>query len=98
MALIQINDTALVKAKAEELASNSVQVESARQSIEHILMEVKEYWAQTQQDAQTFTTGLEQNVKFIETVIGCNKDFSTAIINYMNVTEKVANTGVGGEA
>lgn len=96
MALIQINDTATVKSKAEELASNSVQLESVRQSIEHVLMEVKEYWNQTQQDAQAFTKGLDENVKYLETVIGCNKDFSTTITNYMDVTEKVASTSVGG--
>ena len=74
MAII-INDTATVKAKAEELVAETEKIESVTQSIEHILGELNEYWSAVQEDQQTFYNGLKQNVSDLETIHKCNYDY-----------------------
>lgn len=94
MALIKINNTGQVKNDAEEIATNAIKINSVAESIEFILTEVKGYWEQTQQDAQTFYTGLEQNVGILKTIAECNKDFSTTITKYAENQEKTGNNSV----
>ena len=93
MAII-INYTATVKAKAEELVAEAEKIESVTQSIEHILGELNEYWSAVQEDQQTFYNGLKQNVSDLETIHKCNYDFSNAIVEYMEVTDKTSATTV----
>jgi len=87
---IIITDTATVKVESENLASNAVQLESVKVTIENALNETKAAWEQSQADAQTFTQGLTDDIQFLEEVIACNKDFANAIQNYMEATEKTA--------
>ena len=93
MAII-INNTATVKAKAEELLVEAEKLESVTQSIEYILGELNEYWSAGQDDQQTFYNGLKQNVEELETIHKCNYDFSNALVEYMEVTEKTSGTTV----
>ena len=93
MAII-INDTATVKAKAEELVAEAEKIESVTQSIEQILGELNEYWSAVQEDQQTFYNGLKQNVSDLETIHKCNYDFSNATVEYMEVTDKTSATTV----
>ena len=79
---IGIKDTSAAITSAEELNALSFDIDSARESIESILNEVKEYWEQTQQDAQTFSTGLEKNIESLKSITECNKEFSIAVENY----------------
>lgn len=90
MALIQITNTQQAKTDAENLASSAVETESVIESIEYILSEIKQYWEESQQDAQTFSTGLETNVNTLKTIVECNKDFSAAITKYAENQEKTA--------
>lgn len=85
-----INNTTAVKAAAEQISNNTVQLESARQSIEHALNETRQSWEQSQADAQTFTKALDENVQYLGEIIGCNKDFAIAIENYMTATEQTS--------
>ena len=91
---IVINNTGQVKSSADQLSANSVKLNSVSESLEYILSEVKEYWEQSQQDAQTFSTGLQENIDKLSTIVSCNKEFSSAITNYMDVTEKISSTTV----
>lgn len=91
---IAIKDTASVISSAEELNLLSFDIDSARESIEHILNEVKEYWEQTQQDAQTFSTGLEKNVESLKSITECNKEFSVAVRNYAEKQESTSQQSV----
>ena len=93
MAII-INDTATVKTKAQELIAEAEKIESVTQSIEYILGELNEYWSAVQEDQQTFYNGLKQNVTDLETIHKCDFDFSNAIIEYMEVTDKTSATTV----
>ena len=90
MALIKINNTAQAITDAEEVSVTAVLMESCATSIEHILNEVKQYWEQTQQDAQTFSKGLEENVEKLKNIVDCNKEFSQLVTRY---AENQDNTG-----
>ena len=57
-------------------------------------MEIKNYWAETQEDQQAFAKGLEENTQVLENIIACNNDFSQAIIQYMEVTDKTSQTTI----
>lgn len=94
MALIKINNTAQAISDAEEIASAAVKINSVAESIEFILSEVKSYWEQTQQDAQTFYNGLEQNVGILKTIAECNKDFSQIVTKYAENQDKTGQNAV----
>ena len=83
---ISINNIQNVVNSAEQLAALTTDLESARDSVEYILNEVKEFWSQTQQDAQTFSEGLTQNLESLKTMSECNKEFAQAITNYAEST------------
>ena len=72
MASIEIKDSANVINSAETLATQTVKMDSARESIQAILTELGQYWSQTQQDAQTFSKELQQNVEKMGTIVECN--------------------------
>lgn len=93
MAII-INNTALVKSKAEELITEAEKIESVKTSIEYILSELNEYWNAGQDDQQAFYNGLKQNMTELETIHVCNTEFSNAMIEYMEVTDKTSATTV----
>lgn len=95
MALV-INNTQQVKDYASQLATNAEKISSVQYSIDYILNELAEYWEQTQEDAQTFATGLKNNSSNLETIVECNKEFAVAIENYINATESTASTTVSG--
>ena len=97
MAII-INNSDLVKEDATALAANSVQIDSIRHSIDFILGELAEYWEQTQQDAQAFTTGLKDESKYLTNIVECNKAFAEAITSYITATENVGKRTTGGRA
>lgn len=88
MALIKINNTAQAISDAEEVATTTVELKSAASSIEFILNEVKSYWEQTQQDAQTFSEGLQKNVEKLNNIVECNNEFSQVVIKYAENQEK----------
>ena len=95
MAII-INDTLSVKKMADELNVESNKIESVKDSIAYILKELKEYWSETQEDQQSFYNGLSKCVESLETIHTCNLEFSNAIIDYMDVTEKISTNVIGG--
>lgn len=88
MALIKINNTAQAISDASELATNATELSSVTDSIEYILGEIGAYWEQSQEDAQSFTKGLEQNVETLQTIVECNKEFSQVIEKYAENQEK----------
>ncbi len=89
MAII-INNTATVKSDAEELKSESVKIESVKNSIEYVLAELNEYWNEVQEDQQVFYKGLQADQEALETIKACNDEFSDSIIEYMEVTDKTS--------
>lgn len=93
MAII-INNTATVKSKAEELITESEKLESVKSSIEYILNELNEYWDANQEDQQQFYNGLKQNLTELETIYTCNNEFSNAMVEYMEVTDKTSATTI----
>lgn len=93
MAII-INNTATVKSNAEELKTESVKIESIKDSIEFILSELNEYWNAVQEDQQVFYKGLQTDKEALEIVKSCNDEFSDAIIEYMEVTDKTSSQTV----
>lgn len=94
MANIAIKNTTVVKREAENLITQTEKIESVKDSIKWILMEIKNYWAETQEDQQAFAKGLEENTQVLENIIACNNDFSQAIIQYMEVTDKTSQTTI----
>ena len=90
MAKISINDTAKAISDAQELATNAVQIDSVRESLEYILNEVKAYWEETQQDAQKFSSGLSKNVINLQSMVECNKEFANVITKYAEAQGKTA--------
>ena len=82
MAII-INNTATVK------------IDSCKESIEYILNELSEYWSATSQDQQGFHKELKDNANVLNNICTCNRDFSSAIVQYMEVTEGTSNKTVG---
>ena len=67
MAII-INNTDLVKSKAEELKTETVDLRSVKESIDYILAELNEYWSATQEDQQVFYKGLQEDMDSLETI------------------------------
>lgn len=94
MASIEIKNVSKVISSAETLASGTVKLDSARESIDYILNELNQYWAETQQDAQTFAEGLKKNVERIQTMVECNKEFATAITNYAEAQQKTSTSAI----
>lgn len=87
---INIMQPATVKAKASELLENSNYLQSVSHSIDYILKELAVYWEQTQADAQSFSLGLKKNVEYLNNIVQYNKEFSDAIIEYIDVSEKIS--------
>lgn len=90
MALIDITDTAGVKAKAETLITEAEKIQSVKDSIDYILSELNEYWSAVQEDQQVFAKNLKENVTSLETIYTCNQEFSHSMIDYMEVTDKTS--------
>jgi len=88
MALIKITDTEKAKGDAQEILVETVKLESASTSINQILREIKSYWEQTQQDAQSFSEDLGNEIETLNNIIKCNNDFSDIIMNYALNQEK----------
>lgn len=88
MALIKINNTAQAISDAEEITTNTVKIDSCADSIEYILNELKQYWEQTQEDAQSFSDGLRKNVEKLKTIVECNKEFAEVIKQYAELEDK----------
>lgn len=82
-----INNTSAVRTQAEQLAANSIKLESVKHSIEYALNESRQSWEQSQADATKFTTELDKDIEYLENIIACNKEFAEAIENYMKATE-----------
>lgn len=80
--LIVINDEQKAISDALEIANSAVELSSVTESIEYILGEIGSYWEQTQNDAQTFKTGLDTNVKTLQSIVECNKEFAQVIEKY----------------
>ena len=87
MAII-INDTNLVKSKAEELKTESVDLKSVKESIEYILNELNGYWSATQEDQQVFYKGLQEDVESLDTISACNTEFAEAMKEYIDSGKK----------
>ncbi len=82
-----INNTSAVRTQAEQLAANSIKLESVKHSIEYALNESRQSWEQSQADATKFTTELDKDIEYLENIIACNQEFAEAIENYMKATE-----------
>lgn len=80
--LITIKDAQKAISDAEEIATSAVELSSVVESIDYIVGEVGSYWEQTQTDAQAFKTGLETNVKTLDSIVECNKEFSQIVEKY----------------
>ena len=93
MAII-INNTATVKSDAEELRSESIKIESVKNSIEYVLAELNQYWNEVQEDQQVFYKGLQADQEALETIKACNDEFSDSLIEYMEVTDKTSSQTV----
>ena len=91
---IIITNTAAAVNNAENLLHLTNEINSVKESIQYILGELSEYWAATQEDQQSFYKGLESGVNGLENIIQCNKDFSNAIIEYVNVLESTSQNSV----
>ncbi len=89
MALIQITNTLIAKNDSSELSNNVVQTNSVIDSLEYIMTEIKQYWEESQQDAQKFASGLETNIANLKTIAECNKDFASAIEKYADTQDKI---------
>ena len=79
---IIIKNVETVVAESEVISTNTVSLESARESIDQILKEVSEYWSQNGESAQSFYEGLKKNAETLKTIGECNKEFAIAIENY----------------
>ena len=93
---IVIRNTQQVREYAQQLATNAEKIRSSKGSIDYILSELAQYWEQTQQDAQKFSTRLKENSETIGTIIECNQEFARALENYIDATEATAQNTVGG--
>ena len=59
-----INNTSAVRTQAEQLAANSIKLESVKHSIEYALNESRQSWEQSQADATKFTTELDKDIEY----------------------------------
>ena len=94
MGEIIITDTATVKTSSEELAENANEIKSLAQSISYALNEVRSAWEQSQEDAKSYSDGLQKGAEYLELIESCNRDFANAIQNYMEATEKTGSQTV----
>lgn len=94
MATISIADTKRAIDSSEKLIACAAQLDSIRINIQDILQEIKLYWEQTQQDAQTFATNLEEHAKFIEEFAVNSKDLASVITKYARKQEQTSSNTV----
>ena len=93
MAII-INNTDLVKSKAEELKTEAIDLRSVKESIDYILAELNEYWSAVQEDQQVFYKGLQEDMNALETIYTCDSEFADAMVEYMEVTKTTSQNTV----
>ena len=84
---IVITNIDTVKADATELRDQAAKLEEIKTTIDTALNETKTAWEQSQADAQKYSQELTDDMKYLTELISCNKDFSVAIINYIEATK-----------
>lgn len=87
---IEITNPQNVINEAEVLTESSIDLDSAAESIEYAVEELKQFWELTQDDATWFYNKLKGNASEMKLVVGCNKDFARIITNYAEKQQKTS--------
>ena len=95
MAII-INNTEKVIEDANSLISNSEKMNEISSSITKILNELAPLWESSQSDAISYNTNLRKNQELVNAISSCNSEFSTAMVNYINIVNDLSKKTVGG--
>ena len=91
---IYIHDINNAKDGADKLTAAATELESVKVSIDYILKELGQFWAQTQEDAQDFAASLTQHVQFLDKYVENSKKLSYIISNYVEQEEKISSKSV----
>ena len=91
---ISITNTSAAVTNAEKLLHITNEINSVKESIQYILGELSEYWAATQEDQQSFYGSLEKGVMGLEKIVQCNKDFSNAVMEYVEAISTTSQNSV----
>lgn len=94
MAKITIFNTKEAIESSEKLIACANQLDSVRINIQDILQEIKLYWEQSQQDAQTFATNLEGHAKFIGEFAVNSKDLASVVTKYAKKQEQTSSNTI----
>lgn len=92
--MIQIKDTNAVKKEAQILITEANKLKNIKETIESILSELNEYWNSSQEDQQAFYSELLNDTRRLQFIYEDNVEFSNAITDYMDITEKTSNTKI----
>ena len=93
MALYNINSDVGNEA-ANEMINNAKAINSAKETIQYALNEIKEAWEQDSPDASTYTNAIEKNISDLAMLVENSNEFASAIICYCNATKQISNRSV----